>query len=140
MTIGETEIYYIGERNVGYDDTHETKEGDKKVIYLLKNGEVAGMITIGFTNLHIYLREAMRLLLIPNGQDLRMRDISHKDIVMMVLKHSGKIIAERHDVINQKSILYSVKSSDVDETASLRSKMGQNLKEEKDRVKQKFEQ
>lgn len=48
LTIGDTEIYYVGERNVGYDEIYETNEGDKKVIFLIKSGEVAGFITIGF--------------------------------------------------------------------------------------------
>lgn len=48
LTIGDTEIYYVGERNVAYDETHETVEGDKRVIFLIKSGEVAGIITIGF--------------------------------------------------------------------------------------------
>lgn len=61
----------------------------------------------------------MRLLLIPNVFDLRHRDISHKDIVTMVLKSSDRIMAERHEMINTKSILLSIKSSDVDKTESL---------------------
>jgi hypothetical protein len=48
LTIGETEIYYVGERGVRYDDVHMTQEGDKKVYFFIKSGEVVGFMTVGF--------------------------------------------------------------------------------------------
>jgi hypothetical protein len=51
-------------------------------------------MTIGYTNLHIYLREAFRLLIMPNAMTLQTRGITHKDIVLEVLKHSNLILAE----------------------------------------------
>ena len=70
LTLGDTEIYYYGERNNVFDDIAIDGDinGDKFVVYYLRDNVVCGFATFGFKNLHLYLIEAMKLLMMPDGK------------------------------------------------------------------------
>ena len=71
LTVGETEIYYYGERNGGYQNyiIEGDINSDKFVVYYIRRGIVVGLLTFGYTNLHIYLIEAMKRLMLPTGKE-----------------------------------------------------------------------
>jgi hypothetical protein len=45
---------------------------------------------------------------------LQTRGITHKDIVLEVLKHSNLILAEWHEMINARSIISATKDYEVE--------------------------
>lgn len=56
--------YFIGERNSPCHEViieRDEKDPDNKfVVFYTYGDEICGMLTFGYTNLHIYLLEAMR--------------------------------------------------------------------------------
>jgi hypothetical protein len=57
----------------------------KFVVYYIFGEEIVGFLTFGYKNLHLYLWEAMKLLVMPQATPLRQKVISYKDIVAVVL-------------------------------------------------------
>jgi hypothetical protein len=51
------------------------------VIYYIWGDEVTGIMTFGYKNLHIYLAEAMKLLLMPTATMLRRQEHNFRSIV-----------------------------------------------------------
>ena len=70
LTIGDKEMYFYGERNNAYEDViiEGDINSDKFVVYYIRNNVVCGILTFGYTNLHLYLIEAMKLLIFPDGK------------------------------------------------------------------------
>jgi len=71
LTINNKEIYYYGERNNQYDRiivSGDALKDDKFVVYYINGGVVSGFLTFGYTNLHLFLMEAMKMLLMPTGK------------------------------------------------------------------------
>ena len=93
-----------------------------------RQGEVQGAVIIGFENLHLYIREALWLMVLPSILDIRMHKINHEDIVKIILKYQDKCKCERHEVINQKSVITAVKEQEVEAVAEFWSKMKEGLK------------
>lgn len=133
-------VYYIGEKGFFFDEV--MVDGDvlsgKFVLYLLKGDEIMGFMTFGFQNLHLYLREAMKLLILPNAQMMRLQNLNYKHIVAGVLKHRDRISAKRHELYNIRTEIHAVKSSEVDYVHELRGKMNDNVKEQKDLSRERF--
>lgn len=133
-------VYYIGEKGFFYDEV--LIDGDvtskKFVLYLLKGDEIMGFITFGFQNLHLYLREAMKLLILPNAQMMRLQNLNYKHIVAGVLKHRDRIYAKRHELFNIRTEIHAVKGAEVDYVHELRAKMKDNVKEQKDLSRERF--
>lgn len=72
VSIGEgMPAYFIGERNSpSHEVIIERDEKDpynKFVAYYVYGDEICGMLTFGFTNLHIYLHEAMKQFCMPTA-------------------------------------------------------------------------
>jgi hypothetical protein len=66
----DREYYYVGERNPIFTEVFidgDIEKGEKFVMYLIHGNEVIGFLTCGFNNLHIYLLEAMKLLIFPTA-------------------------------------------------------------------------
>jgi len=69
LTIGKTPIYFHGERNHPFTEvivSGDIKSG-KFVAFYIYGDEIAGFVTVGYQNLHIYLREAMKRLTMPTA-------------------------------------------------------------------------
>ena len=69
MKIGETPIYFVGERNQGFHEIiiNGDIENNKYVVFFVYGKEVTGFVTVGYQNLHLYLWEAMKLLIMPTA-------------------------------------------------------------------------
>lgn len=75
------------------------------VIWYIYGEEVVGFVTVGYTNLHLYLWEAMKLLIMPPAIQLRNGMIDHKAIVAKVLKCRPEIKAKRSETLKLPSIM-----------------------------------
>jgi len=67
MKIGETPIYFVGERNQAFQEIiiNGSVKDRKFVAYFVYGNEVVGFVTVGYQNLHLYIWEAMKLLIMP---------------------------------------------------------------------------
>jgi hypothetical protein len=64
LTIGETPIYFIGERGQAFNEvvvSGEPEDG-KFVVFYCFGDEICGFCTFGYQNLHLYLWQAMKQL------------------------------------------------------------------------------
>jgi len=99
MNINEIPVHFCGEPNQHYRET--IIEGDvhsnKFIVWYVWGEEIVGFVTVGYTNLHLYLLEAMKLLVMPTAVELRKEMTSHKSIVARVLKCRPEIIAKRKE-------------------------------------------
>lgn len=87
FTINEKPVHFIGEIGQKYSEIciEGDINSDKFIIYYCWGEEVVGVLTFGYTNLHLYIWEAMKLLLMPNCVQLRNKMVDHKTIVQQVL-------------------------------------------------------
>jgi hypothetical protein len=141
LSLPDKEMYYVGERGLVYDECKidgDVKSG-KYVIYFLKGDEILGVVTCGYQNLHLYMWEAFKLLIMPTATVIRMHELSYKDIVAGVLKHKHRISAGRHHVVNVPSVMSAVKEDEIEYVRDFKAKLRSNLKHEKAEAKEKFE-
>lgn len=87
MKIGNTPIYFVGERNQAFQEIiiNGSVEDRKFIAYFVYGDEVIGFMTCGYQNLHLYLWESMKLLIFPPASFLRNKSMDYKDIVRKVL-------------------------------------------------------
>ena len=97
LQIGDKNIYFIGERGSPFNEVlyHGDLDGDKWVAYYVYKDEIVGFVTCGYVNLHLYLWEAMKNLIMPTAAMLRAHENNFEDIVTHVLKMKGEIKAKR---------------------------------------------
>ena len=80
MNINDIPVHFVGEPNQHYRET--IIEGDIKsnkfIIWYVWGEEVVGFATVGYTNLHLYLWEAMKLLIMPSAFEIRKEMVSYK--------------------------------------------------------------
>jgi hypothetical protein len=88
LTIGETPIYFIGERNQAFTEVIISGDIDsgKFVAFYVYGDEICGFLTVGYQNLHIYLHEAMKKLIFPTAAMMRSSDGDFKSIVAALLR------------------------------------------------------
>lgn len=94
LTIGDTEVYYFGERNNKFDDVYyegDPTTDDRFIAYYSRGGIVCGFMTYGYKNLHLFLIEAMKILIMPYLSELRQMQDPHKAIGKK-LKYQNLII------------------------------------------------
>lgn len=93
MKVGETPIYFVGERKQAFHEIiiNGSVEDRKFIAYFIYGNEVVGFVTCGFQNVHLYLWEAMKLLIMPPAPMLRNSTMDYKDIVKSVLKMRPQI-------------------------------------------------
>lgn len=69
LTIGDTPIYYVGEPKTPFTEiitSGDVKDG-KFVQFLVYGDEIVGFATFGYKNLHLFLWEAMKRLIMPTA-------------------------------------------------------------------------
>lgn len=69
LSVGGKEIYYVGERANPHTETIVSGDisSGKFVVFYVYGDEVCGFVTVGYQNLHIYLWEAMKKLIMPTA-------------------------------------------------------------------------
>lgn len=67
LNIGGVPMYFVGERNQAFHEViiDGDVENNKYVVFFVYGKEVAGFLTVGYQNLHLYLWEAMKLMIMP---------------------------------------------------------------------------
>lgn len=67
LKIGDMPIYFVGERGSPFHEVivNGSVEDRKFVAFFVYGNEVTGFVTCGYQNLHLYLWEAMKLLVMP---------------------------------------------------------------------------
>ena len=73
MKINDVPIHFVGERKHKFNEIiiEGDTDGNKFIIWYVYGEEVVGFLTVGYTNLHLYLWEAMKLLIMPPAPHLR---------------------------------------------------------------------
>ena len=87
LTIGDTHVYFVGERNQAYTEiiTSGDVKSNKFVTFYIYGNEIVGFVTVGYQNLHLYLWEAMKRLMMPTAAMMRANDGDFKSIIAAVL-------------------------------------------------------
>lgn len=110
---------------------YKGKPGSEKwVAFFCYGDEVCGFLTCGYTNLHIYLLEAMKQLIMPAAAMIQAADGNFDDIVNSVLRMRKDIEAGRQYTIQTPSVIRAEFSREIDSLNELRSKFRSNIKEE----------
>lgn len=64
VSVNDIPVHFVGELNHDYIET--IVEGDhrdnKFIVWYINGEEVIGFLTVGYTNIHLYLLEAMKML------------------------------------------------------------------------------
>ena len=82
-----------------------------------------GFVTCGYQNLHLYLWEAMKLLVFPPANELRNYQLDYKDIVKRVLQLRPQINCKRNDILNIPSVIMSDRDWELDDIDDLKTKL-----------------
>ena len=67
----------------------------KFVTFYVYGNEIVGFVTCGYQKLHLYLWEAMKLLIMPTAKQMREADGDFESIVAGVLKIAPSVTANR---------------------------------------------
>lgn len=99
--VGDRQMYFVGERIQGFTEIiMDGNVSDRKfVAYFVYGNEVVGFLTCGYQNLHLYLWEAMKLLVFPSANDIRNHHNAYKQIVSTVLRMRPFITCKRHNIL-----------------------------------------
>ena len=117
---------------------HGELGSDKWVAFFTYGDEVCGFLTCGYQNLHIYLLEAMKQLIMPSAAMLQANDGNFDDIVNTVLRMRPDIEAGRQYTIQTPSVIRAEFTREIDALNVLRKKFRDNIRNEEDKVKDKM--
>lgn len=84
---------------------------------------MVGFATVGYQNLHLYLWEAMKLLVMPPAAFLRTNENAYKDIVRTVLNLRPTIKCKRHDIVSIPSVMIAEFDNELEKSAELSRKV-----------------
>lgn len=140
MTVNEVPLHFVGEKNQNYSEI--IVEGDtdssKFIVWYIWGEEVVGFLTVGYQNLHLYLWEAMKLLIMPPATHLRSKVADHKGIVAKVLKCRPDINAKRKEILKIPSVRITEFERERDRLEDFKGRMRQNVDGEKRRQREKM--
>lgn len=125
LLIDDIPIHFSGEYRHSFVETiiEGSVEKNKFIVWYVMGEEVIGFCTVGYNNLHIYLAEAMKLLIMPSAIELRRKKLDHKAIVAKVLKCRPDIICKRKDVIGSPSVQLTEFTRERDEKAEFQDRL-----------------
>ena len=140
LTIGDKKLYFVGERVQPITGVifRGSVEDEKWVAFFLYGDEVCGFLTCGYTNLHIYLLEAMKQLIMPTAAQLRATDGKFDDIVNSVLKMRPSIECGRKYTVLTPSIIRAEFTREIEELNKLRAKFRSNIRGEERKQQEKL--
>ena len=140
MTVNGVPLHFVGEKN--HKCSEVIVEGDlnsdKFIVWYIWGEEVIGFLTVGYQNLHLYLWEAMKLLIMPPAMHLRSQVADHKAIVAKVLKCRPEINAKRKEILRIPSVKITEFERERERLETFRSKLRANVDDEKRRQRQKM--
>jgi len=73
LVIGDKKVYFVGERCQPFTEIiiNEDCPPGKMVAFYVYGNEICGFVTYGYTNLHLYLHEAMKQMVMPSAEMMR---------------------------------------------------------------------
>jgi hypothetical protein len=132
MNINDKPIHFVGERGQRFSEVKV--DGDpntgKFVIWYIYGEEIIGFVTVGYTNLHLYLWEAMKLLIMPPATQLRNEMIDHRAIVAKVLKCRPEITAKRAETLKIPSIIRTEFTREFEKLDEFKQQLRTNISNE----------
>lgn len=140
MNINEVPVHFVGEKNQKYSET--IIEGDMNskrfIVWYIWGEEVVGFLTVGYQNLHLYLWEAMKLLIMPPANLLRSQIADHKGIVAKVLKCRPEINAKRKEIVKIPSVRITEFTRERERLEVFKERLRNNIAGEKKKHQQKL--
>jgi hypothetical protein len=129
LRIGPSPIYYVGERASPFHEIiiNGSIEERKFVAYFVYGNEVTAFMTCGFQNVHLYLWEAMKLLIMPPATQLRNNTLDYRGIVSQVLKLRPHIQCKRHEIVKIPSIMLAEYDDELFKSEKLRDDVRKNI-------------
>jgi hypothetical protein len=141
LTIGTKKLYFVGEREQPITGIifKGKIDGDKWVAFFTYGDEVCGFLTCGYTNLHIYLLEAMKQLIMPTAAMITAAGGDFDDIVNSVLRMRIDIEAGRAYTVQTPTVIRAEFTREVDALNELRSKFKTNIRGEEEKQQKKLD-
>lgn len=148
LTIGDKKLYFVGEYRQPISEVifRGRPESGKFVAFFCFGDEVCGFLTCGYQNLHIYLMEAMKQLIMPSAAMLRANDGNFDDLVNMILRMRPDIEAGRQYTVNTPSVIRAEFTREIDTLNNLRQDFRINIRNEEqkainkmNKIKQKYD-
>lgn len=130
--INDKDVHYVGEINHTFNETiiEGDVNSDRFIIWYIFGEEIVGFCTVGYTNLHLYLWEAMKLLIMPTATQVRRGHVTYKSIVTNVLKCRPEIEAKRKDIVKIPSQIIAEFTHETEKLDTFRRKLKANVAEE----------
>lgn len=141
INFGEKKLYFVGEKNQPFTEiivSEDTPPG-KMVAFYVYGDEICGFMTYGYTNLHLYLHEAMKQMVMPSASMMRKQGGDFQAIVAKVLAMAPHITCDREGYINTLSITKAEFTREIEELDNFRSKVNSNIRTEKQKIKDKID-
>ena len=88
---------------------------DKFVAFYVYGDEIVGFVTVGFQNLHLYLWEAMKKLIMPTAAMMNAANGDYSSIVAAVLKMAPYLESSRKHTVNIPSIMRAELGHEIEE-------------------------
>ena len=141
LTIGDQKLYFVGEREQPLTSVifnGQPGEDEKWVAFFVYGDEICGFLTCGYQNLHIYLLEAMKQLIMPSAAMLQAADANFDDIVNSVLRMRPYIETGRHYTLQTPSVIRAEFTREIEQLNELRSKFRANIQSEQTKQSEKL--
>ena len=100
------------------------------IVWYIWGEEIVGFCTVGYQNMHLYLWEAMKLLIMPPATQLRNGQINHKAIVAKVLSCRPEIKAKRSEITKLPSIIRAEFTRERETLGDFQAALKKNISEE----------
>lgn len=135
-------MYFVGEREQPITEViwNGKIEDGKWIAFFVYGDEVAGFLTCGYQNLHIYLLEAMKQLIMPPASMLRATDGDFTDIVNSVLQMRPHIEATRQYAIKTPSVIRAEFTREIEKLDQFRGSVNQRMRDENQKQQAKMQQ
>ena len=135
LQINDVPFHFVGETNHKHSEIILDGDVDsgRFIMWYVYGEEIIGFCTVGYKNLHLYLWEAMKLLIMPPAMPLRTKMIDHRAIVAKVLKCRSEITAKRKATVQLPSIIRAEFTREREKLGDFRSKLKQNMASENDK-------
>jgi len=116
LKVGDKDMYFVGERGSPFNEVlyKGDFESGKWVAFFVFKDEVVGFVTCGYVNLHLYIWEAMKNLMMPTAAMLRAHDNNFEHIVDGVLKMRHDVKAKRKQVLAIPSVMKAEFTREID--------------------------
>lgn len=140
LRIGDKKLYHVGEREQPVTEVimSGTPESGKFVAFFVYGEEICGFLTCGYTNLHIYLLEAMKLLIMPSAQQLIANNGNFDDIVTSVLKMRPHIQCGRPWTLRTPSVIRAEFTREIEKTRKFNTNVTLRIRDEESKQKVKL--